>query len=170
MIQSTTPCSVKKTWVILVIAIAILVPLGMRWFSPEQVVMRRTQHLMEVLTLSGGSGASMRQMKVYSMNALLAQEVELVVPDVPDANGSFDKEEVEAAFSWICQNAKRSHFEITDFRDVDVTGDTATVRFLTEGYMELSTGRPADGRFEVTVVWKKKGDGWRYDKIVWKKT
>jgi hypothetical protein len=82
---------VKKTGIILVIAFAILVPLGMWWFSPEQAVMRRTQHLMEVLTLSGGSGAPMRQAKVYSMNALLAPEVELVVPDVPDANGSFDK-------------------------------------------------------------------------------
>lgn len=169
VIQSTPPSSVKKTGIILVVAFAILVPLGMWWFSPEQAVMRRTQHLMEVLTLSGGSGAPMRQVKVYSMNALLAPEVELVVPDVPDANGSFDKEEMEAAFSWICQNAKRSHFDLIAFRDVDVIGDTATVRFLAEGYMELSTGRPADGRFEVTVVWKKGGDGWRYDKIVWKK-
>lgn len=159
----------KKARILLVAAFAPLVPLGMWWFSPEQAVMRRTNHLMEILTLSGVPGEPMRQAKVYSMNALLAPEVELVVPDVPDANGSFDKEELEAAFSWICQNAKRSSFDVVAFRDVDVTGDTATVRCLTEGYMELSTGRPADGRFEVTVVWKKGGDGWRYDKIAWKK-
>ena len=163
------PPSMKKAGIALVAALAVLVPLGMWWFSPEQAVMRRTKHLMEILTLSGVPGTPMRQAKVYSMNALLAPEVELVVPDVPDANGSFDKEEMEAAFSWICQNAKRSRFDVVAFRDVDVVGDTATVRFLTEGYMELSTGRPADGRYEVTIVWKKGGDGWRYDKIAWKK-
>jgi len=163
------PTPVKNARIVLIVAAVLLVPLGMWWFSPEQAVMRRTKHLMEVLTLSEGSGVPLRQAKVYSMNALLAPEVELVVPDVPEANGSFDKEEMEAAFSWICRNAKRSRFDITAFRDVDVVGDTATVRFLAEGYIELSTGRPADGRFEVTIVWKKGGDGWRYDKIVWKK-
>lgn len=163
------PTPVKNARIVLIVAAVLLVPLGMWWFSPEQAVMRRTKHLMEVLTLSEGSGVPLRQAKVYSMNALLAPEVELVVPDVPEANGSFDKEEMEAAFSWICRNAKRSRFDITAFRDVDVVGDTATVRFLAEGYIELSTGRPADGSFEVTIVWKKGGDGWRYDKIVWKK-
>jgi hypothetical protein len=163
------PTPVKNARIVLIVAAVLLVPLGMWWFSPEQAVMGRTKHLMEVLTLSEGSGVPLRQAKVYSMNALLAPEVELVVPDVPEANGSFDKEEMEAAFSWICRNAKQSRFDITAFRDVDVVGDTATVRFLAEGYIELSTGRPADGRFEVTIVWKKGGDGWRYDKIVWKK-
>jgi ketosteroid isomerase-like protein len=52
---------------------------------------------------------------------------------------------------------------------VNVNGDTATVSFLAEGYLELGSGRPADGIHDVTVVWKKGGDGWRYDKVVWKK-
>jgi hypothetical protein len=140
----------------------------MWWFSPEQVIMRRTKHLMEVLSLSEGSGVPLRQAKVFSMNALLAPEVELIIPEISDANGSFDKQEMESAFSWICQNAKHSRFDVIAFRDVKVAGDTATVRFLAEGYIELGSGRPADGTFEVTIVWKKGGDGWRYQKVVWK--
>lgn len=157
----------KKLWIAL-IAAAVLIPLGMWWFSPEQVIMRRTKHLMEVLSLSEGSGGPLRQAKVFSMNAMLAPEVELVIPEIADANGTFDKQEMESAFSWICQNAKHSRFDVTDFRDVDVNSDLATVRFLVEGYIELGSGRPADGTFEVTIVWKKGGDGWRYDKVVWK--
>lgn len=61
----------KKTW-IAVFAAALLIPLGIWWFSPEQVIMRRTKHLMEVLSLSEGSGGPLRQAKVFSMNALLA--------------------------------------------------------------------------------------------------
>ncbi len=157
----------KKTW-IAVFAAALLIPLGIWWFSPEQVIMRRTKHLMEVLSLSEGSGGPLRQAKVFSMNALLAPEVKLVIPEISDANGTFDKAEMESAFSWICQNAKHSRFNVTAFRDVAITGDTATVRFLAEGYIELGSGRPADGTFEATIVWKKGGDGWRYDKVIWK--
>jgi hypothetical protein len=157
----------KKIWIALITA-ALLIPLGMWWFSPEQVIMRRTKHLMEVLSLSEGSGVPLRQAKVFSMNALLAPEVELIIPEISDANGSFDKQEMESAFSWICQNAKHSRFDVIAFRDVKVAGDTATVRFLAEGYIELGSGRPADGTFEVTIVWKEGGDGWRYQKVVWK--
>ncbi|MFM2197713.1 MAG: hypothetical protein RLZZ505_1145 [Verrucomicrobiota bacterium] len=158
----------KKLWITL-IAAALLIPLGMWWFSPEQVVMRRTKHLMEVLSLSEGSGGPLRQAKVFSMNALLAPDVELVIPDVADANGSFDKVELESAFSWICENAKDSRFDVTAFRDITITGDTATVRFLAEGHIEVGSVRPADGTFEVTIVWKKGGDGWRFNKVVWEK-
>jgi ketosteroid isomerase-like protein len=158
----------KKTWIAL-IAAALLIPLGMWWFSPEQVVMRRTKHLMEVLSLDEGMSRPFRQAKVLSMNALLAPEVELVIPEIADANGSFDRQEIESAFSWICQNAKDSRFDVTAFRNVDVKGDKATVTFLAEGYLELGSGRPADGTSNVTVVWKKGGDGWRYEKVVWKK-
>jgi hypothetical protein len=158
----------KKLWIAL-IAAALLIPLGMWWFSPEQVVMRRTKHLMEVLSLSEGSGGPLRQAKVFSMNALLAPYVELVIPDIADANGTFDKVELESAFSWICENAKDSRFDVTAFRDVTMAGDTATVRFLAEGYIEVSSVRPADGNFEVTIVWKEGGDGWRFNKVTWEK-
>jgi hypothetical protein len=156
----------KKSWIAL-IAAALLIPLGVWWFSPEQVVMRRTKHLMEVISLSEGAGRPLRQAKVFSMNAMLAPEVELVIPEISDANGTFEKAEMESAFSWICQNAKHSRFDVAAFRDVDVDGDTATVNFLAEGYLELGSGRPADGAFDVTIVWKKGGDVWRYDKVVW---
>ncbi len=158
----------KKLRIALIAAI-VLIPLGMWWFSPEQVIMRRTKHLMEVLSLDEGTGGPLRQAKVFSMNGMLAPEVELVIPDVSDANGTFDKAEMEAAFSWICENAKQSRFDVTAFRKVDINGDTATVSFLAEGYLEIGGGRPADGKHEVTIVWKKGGDGWRYDKIEWKK-
>lgn len=162
------PKLMKKLWITL-IAAALLIPLGMWWFSPNQVIMRRTKHMMEVLTLSADSKGPMRQANVYSMNGMLAPDVELVVPEIAEANGTFDKLELESAFSWICQNAKESRFDVTAFRDVAVNGDTAIVTFLAEGYLDLGSIRPADGTFDVTIVWKKGRDGWRYNKIVWKK-
>ncbi len=157
----------KKLLIVLAMLV-VLIPLGVWWFSPEQVVMRRTKHLMEVVSLSEGTGGPLRQAKVFSMNAMLAPEVVMETPEIPDANGTFDKQEVESAFSWICQNAKSSRFEVTDFKNVEVDGDRAKVRVTVEGYMELPVYRPADGAFDVTIDWVKGGDGWRYEKVVWK--
>lgn len=83
----------KKFWIAL-IAAALLIPLGMWWFSPAQAVMRRTKHLMEVLSISEGASRPFRQAKVFSMNAMLAPQVELTIPGVSEANGSFDKQEM----------------------------------------------------------------------------
>jgi hypothetical protein len=157
-----------KKLLILLAAAVILIPLGKWWFSPEQVIRRKTEHLMEVLTLSSGTGGPMRQAKVFSMNAMLAPEVTLTIPDIADANGTFDKQEMESAFSWICQNAKKSEFRVTEFTDVAIDGDRAKVRFTAEGFLELGVGRPADGKFDVTIHWIKAGDGWRYDAVTWK--
>jgi hypothetical protein len=157
-----------KKLLILLVAAVILIPLGMWWFSPDQVIRRKTEHLMEVLTLSSRTGGPMRQAKVFSMNAMLAPEVTLTIPDIADANGTFDKQEMESAFSWICQNAKKSEFRVTEFTDVAIDGDRAKVSFTAEGFLELGVGRPADGEFDVTIHWKKAGDGWRYDAVIWK--
>ena len=157
-----------KKLILLAIAAVILIPLGMWWFSSEQVVKRRTNHLMEVLSMSEGTGGPLRQAKVFSMNAMLAPEVTLTIPGVAEANGTFDKQEMESAFSWICQNARKSEFGVREFRDIVIEGDSATVRFVAEGFLELPALRPADGSFEVTIHWKKGGDGWRYDAITWK--
>jgi hydroxymethylpyrimidine/phosphomethylpyrimidine kinase len=140
----------------------------MWWFSAEQVVMRRTKHLMDVMTISDGTGRAMRQAKVFSMNAMLAPEVSLTIPDIADANGTFDKQEMEAAFSWICQNAKESAFQVTDFREIVISGEKAKVHFTVEGFMEQGGRRVADGSFDVTIHWVKADDGWRYDAVTWK--
>lgn len=157
----------KKLWFILA-ALLILVPLGAWWFSADQVIKRRTTHLMEVLTIRAGSGGSMRQAKVFSMNGMLAPEVELESPDISDANGSFDNQELESAFSWICQNAKSSEMHVTKFRKIAINGNKAEVIVDVKGYLELPSSRPADGKFLVTIHWVKGEDGWRFEKMVWK--
>jgi hypothetical protein len=159
-----------KKLLIFAAAAVILIPLAMWWFSPENVIKRRTEHLMAVLTMTEGTGGPLRQGKVYSMNGMLAPQVALAIPDVAEANGTFDKQEMESAFSWICQHTKQSDFRVTEFHEIETDGETAKVRFTVEGFIELRAGRrPADGTFDVTIRWKKGGDGWRYDAVTWRK-
>ncbi|WP_411826552.1 hypothetical protein [Luteolibacter sp. AS25] len=156
-----------KRLLILLGVIAVMIVLGIWWFSPERVVKRRAKHLMEVLSMSEGAGGPLRQAKVFSMNGLMENRIKISAPDIDDANGSFDKQEVESAFSWICRNAKSSDFRIVDYDVVEVEGDEARTIISVDGYMELPGYRPADGSFKVTIDWQKAEDGWRFYSVVW---
>ena len=158
-----------KKLIILAAAAVILIPLGMWWFSPEQIIIRRTKHLMEVLTIAESTGRPFRQAKVFSMNAMLAPEISISISEISDANGTFDKQEVESAFSWICQNAKRSEMSIIDFGDITITDDEAEVEVMVDALFELPAGHSVSGNYVMTTDWLKTGDGWRFEKVVFEK-
>ena len=158
----------KKSWIIIAVAVLVLIPIGIWWSSPEQVVIRRTKHLMDVLTITSGTSSPFRQAKVFSMNALLQPNVEIVTPEISDSNGTFDKQEIESAFSWICKQAKESEFLVTDVQDLEIDGDRAVINVLVKGFRQPPRYRPEDDTHDVEITWEKTGDGWRYSRVVWK--
>jgi hypothetical protein len=137
------------------------------WYSPVQVLKRRTHALLDTLTLESGSSKGGRQLAGYSFNALLASEVVLEAPSISEANGTFTRSEMESAFSWLCQQAKQTRFDLGKFHSVQVAGDHADVRFSLEALVELSRYRPADGRYDVTFQWQREKDGWRLTSATW---
>jgi hypothetical protein len=144
------------------------VAFGIWWFSPVQVLKRRTESLLTTLTLDSGTGKAGRQMAAYSLNSLLASQVELENPEIEDANGSFERAELESAFSWLCNQARQTRFEAGKFHSVNVNGDAAKVKLSLTGLVELPTYRPADGTYDVTFDWQKEEDGWRLRRAVWR--
>ncbi len=149
-------------------AIVILTLFGVWWFSPTQVVKRRTRSLLTTLTLDDSSGKVTRQMGAYSLNGLLASEVTLDTPTIKEANGTFERSELESAYSWLCEQAKQTHFKLEKFKSVSVSGATAKVELTLDGLVELPVYRPADGIYDVTFDWKKEKDGWRLYHATWK--
>jgi len=137
------------------------------WFSPGQVLKRRTLVLFEKLTLDMTARPSSRQLGVYSLNALLAPEVTLENPAIDEANGSFDRTEIESAFSWLCQHAKQTRFELRDLESIAVSGDTGTVSCTLEALVELPAYRPADGIYQANFQWRRGDDGWRLESARW---
>ncbi len=156
-----------KRFASLAVSLAVAVIFGVWWFSPTQVLKRRTESLLATLTLDSGTGKAGRQMAAYSLNALLASQVELENPEIQEANGSFERAELESAFSWLCNQARQTRFEAGKFHSVSVSGDAAKVRLSLTGLVELPTYRPADGTYEVTFDWQKEEDGWRLSRAVW---
>lgn len=149
------------------LVLALFGALSHWWFLPTQVLKRRTSHILHTLTLEAGSSRSSRQLGVYALNALLATSVQLDTPTLPDANGTFDRSEVESAFSWLCEQAKQSHFKLEKFHSVLIDGDQADVAFAIEALVELPGSRPVEGSYEVTFRWQLEQDSWRLTRANW---
>jgi len=149
----------------------VLVLAAAWWFSPRQVLKRRTISLLNTLTMEAGEGRSGRALGSYSLNALLAPEVELDTPTISEANGTFDRSELESAYSWLARNVRQSRFEHDRFVSITASGDRGVVVFTLEALVELSNHRPVDGNFEVTFRWQLDDRGkWRLHSATWDQT
>lgn len=140
------------------------------WFSPTQVLKRRTVSLLSTLTMASGDGKAKRHLGSYSLNGLLASQVQLETPTIDEANGTFAREELESAYSWLCEQAKQTRFKMEKLRRITVNGDKGTVEIDLTGIVELPTYRPADGGYRVIFDWEKGKDGWRLTRAVWNKS
>lgn len=149
------------------VLLLLLIPFSMWWSSDERAVKRRSEHLMDVLTISADTSGIFRQAKVFSINGVLAEQIEIESMTIAKVNGSFRKDQIESAFSWICRNAKESEFEISEFKDVKIEGDRATVRATVDGFIEIKSERLADGFSDVTLYWEKSNGTWVLTKMIW---
>jgi len=156
-----------KRFAIIAVVVALLTALGFWWFSPSEVVKRRTEKLLEVLTFDATSGRGARQMGAYSLNALLAEEVKLSSKSIAEANGTFERAELESAYSWLGAQAKQTSFKLEGFDSIEIEGDQATVHFRLKGLVELPNYRPADGHFRVVFKWVNIEKGWRLQDAEW---
>jgi len=154
---------------VIIASVVILAAIGITiwWLSPERVLVRRTNNLLETLSFSEGTGKAARNLKTYPLNRLLAERVRLETPTIAEANGEFDRSELESGFGWLCNRARQTNFKSTEVRSVTITGDSATVEMELEGLVELPAYRPVDGTYKVTFDWRREDDGWRLVRARW---
>ncbi len=158
-----------KRYLIPAIVVVLLVGFCFWWYSPRQVIQRRTHSLLETLTFEKGGGRASRNLGGYAFHDLLAAEVELKTPTIPEANGRFSRDDLEAAYSWLANQAKETRFEMKEIHDISIEDTTAIVKCALFGMVELPTYRPADGNYDVTFNWVKEKDGWKLIRAVWDK-
>lgn len=158
-----------KRLVIVAVVTSILFAVSLWWFSPSEVVKRRTHKLLEILAFESGGGRGARQMGVYSLNAILAPEVKLTAKSIPEANGTFERNEMESAYSWLGEQAKQTHFNLEKIHSLKIAGVDATIHFTVEALVEMPNYRPADGRYKVVFHWQKFENVWRLAEAKWDK-
>ncbi len=156
-----------KRFAIPILAAVILAAAGFWWFSPSQVLKRKTGSLLEVLTFERGSGHVGRQAGAYTLNTLLAAQVTLDTPAIHEAGGTFERTELESAYSWLVNQAKQSRFKLLDFQFIEINNDKATLKLSLDAVVELPSYRPVDGRYDAMLDWEKSEDGWRLHRAMW---
>jgi hypothetical protein len=149
----------KKRVLISVVSI-ITVLSAAWWFSPEQVIKRRSISFFEVLTIDLSKPPTTRALAVYSLHPYLAPEVEVSTPTPEEASGTFTREELESAFSSICQHALQCRFSEPVFEHVKVEGKRASVELTLQAEVEFPEMRIADGPFRVKLVWLRGEKDW----------
>lgn len=159
----------KKTLIIIITGalLLLLIPFFLWRSSEEQTIRRRSDHLMDVLTISADTKGIFRQAKVLSINGVIAQQLEIESVTISKINGSFQKDQIESAFSWICRNAKESEFEIIEFNEMKIEGNRAAVRAKVQGFIEIKSDRIVDGLSDVTLHWEKIDGAWYLIKMTW---
>ena len=149
-----------KKRVLISIASIIVVLSAAWWFSPEQVIKRRSISLFEVLTIDLGKPPTTRALAVYSLHPFLAAEVEVYTPTPEEANGTFAREELESAFSSICQHALQCRFSKPVFEHVKIDGKRASLEMTLQTKVEFPEMRIADGPFRVKLEWLRGEKDW----------
>jgi hypothetical protein len=139
------------------------------WFSPSQVVKRKTDRLMELMSFEQGSGKAARQTGVYSLNALLAEEVELSSDSHPEMEGMRERQELESVYAWMAEHVVVSSFERVSFEKVEIRDKLAEVELTVAGVVELPGSKPVNGRYAVFLLWMKVENQWRLGHARWTK-
>lgn len=137
------------------------------WLSPGQVVKRRTEKLMSTLTMEEGSGGAARHLNTLSLGNLIADEISLETPTIGEANGEFQRADINSGFSWLTTRAKFTKFAVEEFVKIEVSGDTAFVEAKVLAEVELQNYRPADGLYDVEFNWHRTDDGWQLARARW---
>jgi len=149
----------KKRLLISIVSIIVVLSAAW-WFSPEQVIKRRSISLFEILTIDLSKPPTTRALAVYSLHPYLATEVEVSTPTPDEANGTFAREELESAFSSICQHALQCRFSEPVFEQVSIDGKRASVELNLQANVEFPGLRIADGPFRVKLDWLRGEKDW----------
>jgi hypothetical protein len=160
-----------KKLLIPVMALVAVVAVLLWFYSPEQVVKRRTGKLMSILTMEDTGGGNSRQLSALGLGGLIAEELALETPTIEEANGVHQRTDIESGFDGLTRIANFTKFEIVEYHAITILGEDARVSATIEAVVALPSYRPADGLYEVELDWKKEKDGvWRLSRAKWQET
>jgi len=151
--------------VLLLAAVAGAVLFLVWWFSPDQVVERRSRSLFRVLTIDAGTGIPARLTGMGSLDAMLADEVFIAHDALPEAEGAIGRAQIQDVFGWLCRHAKRTRFEVAGIDSIEVESPSARVDLVLEVLVELPDRRLMEGMHPVTLGWRLEGDRWVLERV-----
>ncbi|MBM3864138.1 MAG: hypothetical protein FJ385_09380 [Verrucomicrobia bacterium] len=151
--------------VLLLAAVAGAVLFLVWWFSPDQVVERRSRSLFRVLTIDAGTGIPARLAGMGSLDAMLADEVFIDHVALPEVEGTIGCAQIKDVLGWLCRHARRTRFDVAGIDSIEVDGAIARVDLVLEVLVELPDRRLMKGMHPVTLGWRLAGKSWVLERV-----
>lgn len=157
----------KKIITYCAVALLLLGLFGWWYYQPERVLERRLDNLIETLNFDTSTTRTSRVMKSTSIGKFFDQQVELASP-IEQANGNFSPDDFQQGLSFLSENAREIVIKRDSTLQTQVEGDHATQEF--EADVNVAINRwinGLDGRYQITIHWRKTEEGWKIHSSTW---
>lgn len=148
----------KRVVFILVVGLILIATLFW-WFSPTQMLKRKTASLMGLMNLSGTGEA--RVMEVNAFRGLLADNVEMELSFRTGLDPVLGRDDIVSGYVMLSRRVQKSRFELLRYESVQIDGDAADVAFIMKGLVELPEIRILDGEYRMVFHWLEQEGDWR---------
>lgn len=149
-----------KRLIVGIVVLAAVAGFVIWWFSPTQVLKRRTRALLDTVTVDASSGRIARGMQASGIDGFLAPRVNLEVPD-EEASGSWRRDEVGAGFRYVAARCDFTRFELDSIESLVIGEDSATLDGWIDAEVQVDKKTRVSGRYRTEFTWTKSEDRWR---------
>lgn len=155
-----------KRWTLILLIAAVLVGFAVRWFSPQQQLVRRSESLLRLMEIRGGRGAGILDHRAFG--ALIDEQIHIDASAIGRETWMLGRDELQGAYAHLTREARRSSFQIVETQDVKVEGDLGVVLLRADCLIEMADQRLLEGVHVMELGWRRTGQGWRLNSCVWK--
>lgn len=134
------------------------------WYSDKQVVKRRTQALLDTVTIEKSTSKIARGLQAAGLDGFLASNIRLEVPD-EEASGWLGRGSVSSGFRYVADQADFTRFKLEKIDSVNVDGDKATLSGILEAKAVVRGETRIDGSYRTEFTWKRTDDGWKITEV-----
>lgn len=150
---------------------ATLLALGLfAWwyYQTPRVLARKIDGLIAALNCDPDTTRSARLVKSSSIGKYFDEQVEITSP-IDDANGNFSPADLNNGYSFLSESAREISIQRISEITMKIEGKHATQRFMVNAKVSVNRWlKNLEGRYAVTVHWRKTDNGWKIHSSDWK--
>ena len=151
------------------VGILVLAGLAFWWFSPTQVLKRRTAAFIDTANVPVAMSDLGRSARGKHVSDYLANRISVKSPEAlaEEVGREFTRDEAAGLYSGVARYCKEISITDLEFEAVEVDGDVASVRFTADTIVDLPNRRPVDGLITANSFWRKTDNGWLLESFEW---
>ena len=138
------------------------------YYQTPRVLARKVDGLITTLNFDPSTTRSSRLIKSSNIGKYFDEQVELTSP-IEEANGNFSPSDFNSGYTFLTENAREIKIQRIGEIACEVDQKHATQQFDAHAKVEISRWlKSLDGRYAVTVHWRKTEQGWKIHSSDWK--